>query len=52
MNDKIRTKEMEDFERKWGVVCPKCKLRKTTFNSIGHNLPNSSSICQCKNDNK
>ena len=44
---KLRTKEMEDFERRWGVVCPKCKIRRGTFMASRGAEGGKSSICKC-----
>lgn len=51
MSDDIRTKEMEDFERKWGKVCDKCKLRKGTFMATKGAEGGIDSTCKC-NENK
>lgn len=46
-SDPIRTKEMEDFEKKWGTVCPKCKLRKGTFMASKNAEGGRSNTCKC-----
>lgn len=38
----------ECVDERFGTVCKKCKLRKGSFASVGHNLPTLTSICVCK----
>lgn len=45
----IQHKKLTDFEKKWGKVCEKCGLRKTTISfGTGHNLPKGGGGCQCE----
>lgn len=39
----------ECFEEKFGKSCPSCGLRKSSFASIGTNLPSLTSVCKCDN---
>lgn len=43
-------KKLTDFEKKFGVVCPKCKLRKGTFFASKGAEGGSNSTCKCDDD--
>lgn len=46
-NDKMKCELC--FEEKFGRSCTVCGLRKTSFASIGSNLPSLTSVCKCDN---
>lgn len=42
-----KNEKLTEFEKKWGKVCPKCKLRKGTFIASRELEGGRDSTCKC-----